>query len=401
MFKSIYLGDFTVGVFKRWSNWVEDLGQNVGDFTQQASTALVQIWCRTANKYPNLTAFNPFGRGLLQSYCNLANAPTPPDQDGFTGGQCTGVAYICTGIYVNGNITYAGCYETLTWTSLPILGAVTGLRISDADGAAVQIENNVGQLVSVNDDMTDSLLRNSARECGYTTVSAPQAYAGFIRIVECHPADGSEDTCGDLIPTFPPDPPIDPADFSGNFVYNVFNDNGEPIYNDILNWSININPGSVSNIDIDLGGVNFNFGTEGINTPDPLPPGGEFRRILREPPFNVTLYDPVDLEEGEELEITEEDQEEEERIAWVTVTITADPVKGKTVLQSNIEDNDYFAGYFSWTVPVGDGAFRLPPEPIRKKSSAFKAPDGVVGFRVYSVYGAKLKATVYREKTES
>lgn len=389
-----------MGIFKTWYDWVQDLGQATGDFTQQVSTGLVRLWCNTANKYPNLTAFNPFGRGLLESYCPLVSAPTPPDAEGFIGGQCEGVAYVCTGIYVNGNVTLGGCYETKTWTSAPILGRVTGLRIGLGNGAGVQIENHVDQVAQVIDDGTDTLLRNDSRQCGYTTVSAPQAYAGFIRIVECHPADDSEDLCGDLIPTFPPDPPIEANDFRGNLVYNVFNDQGDPIYSDILNYTINVSPGDIMNLNIDLGGVNFTFGSDGINTPSPVAPDGGGGGDESPPPFNEVDFEPTVLEEGEELEVTPEEQEDEERIAWVTVDITTVPFKGKTVLQGNEEDNDYFAGYLAWTIPVGGGKYRLPQQPVRKRFSAFKAPDNVVGFRVYSVNGAKLSATIHREKVE-
>ena len=82
-----------MGIFKTWYDWVQDLGQATGDFSQQVSTGLVRIWCTTANKYPNLTAFNPFGRGLLESYCPLVSAPTPPDAEGFIGGQCEGLCW--------------------------------------------------------------------------------------------------------------------------------------------------------------------------------------------------------------------------------------------------------------------------------------------------------------------
>lgn len=393
-----------MSIFKTWYDWVQDLGQQTGDFSQQVSTGLVKVWCGVANKYPNLTAFNPFGRGLLESYCPLAGAPTPPDAEGFTGGQCDGVAYVCTGIYVNGNVNRGGCYETKTWTSNPIVGAVTGLYFSSADGASVNVENSVGQRQICNDDGTGTILRNSARQCGYTTVSAPQAYAGFIKIVECHPADDSPDVCGDLFPTFPPDPPIDPDDFQGNIVYNVFNVDGDPIYNDILNYQVNINPGDTNNIDIDLGGINFNFGADGINTKDvPVTPTPDPNIRIPFIPDDFTRFfpwNPAPEPEEEPLPVEEEEVEDPE-IVWVLVDIIEYPTGGKAVFNSNAADSVFDAGWFHWTISTPSGTFRLPAQAIRSPKSAFKAPIDSVGYRMYARNGARLGSTLYKQKIES
>ena len=101
--------------------------------------------------------------------------------------------------------------------------------------------------------------------------------------------------------------------------------------------------------------------------------------------------------EGEEVE---EEEIEAEEIKWVLVDIVRTPHKGKVILHSSPANNDYFAGYLSWMIKAKSGKYHLPQVPIRKKKTAIQAPIGAVGYNMYAVNGASLRAKVYIQKVE-
>ena len=119
---------------------------------------------------------------------------------------------------------------------------------------------------------------------------------------------------------------------------------------------------------------------------DVPPPGSD--EVEETPPPNVSEEDEV-----EDIEV------EDKEIIWVLVEISTFPIKGKSILASNQNDNDYFAGYFSWLLE-DDKKYRLETFPIRKQFQAFKAPENIGGYSLYSVNGAKLKAKQVKKKVD-
>jgi tRNA threonylcarbamoyladenosine modification (KEOPS) complex Cgi121 subunit len=201
----------------------------------------------------------------------------------------------------------------------------------------------------------------------------------------------------------PPDPQTDPADFAPTVTINQYDSGGN--VTSTANYEIDLSSADLTQFDfsVDLGGIQVQLDIGGIS----IGGGGEGEGIkpLRDvsfPEVDCGKQKPFDEEELEKEELEEEEleTEEEERLAWVAIAITQLPIQGKTVLQKNALDNDYFAGYLAFTVTTEDGNFQLPPEPVKKSNAIFKAPIGATGFRAYSVNGAKLKATIYREKVE-
>jgi hypothetical protein len=81
------------------------------------------------------------------------------------------------------------------------------------------------------------------------------------------------------------------------------------------------------------------------------------------------------------------------------VTITKfPPEKEKTIIQKVEANNDYFAGYFNWIVTLDGVDYRTPSLPVRKTKNAYKAPDNLKTYAVYSVNGAEFSIVEKKKK---
>lgn len=160
-------------------------------------------------------------------------------------------------------------------------------------------------------------------------------------------------------------------------------------------YPINVDVGGI-NVNISYGGMDIDFdGGGGSSGGDGG--GGTTTTFLPNPnDQDYVVSPPPGVAEDEEIE---EVEVEDEEIDWVLVTITTPPSGGKTILQSNPENNDYFAGYFAWVLTEG-GVYWLEQKPIRKIRQAFRAPENISGYRIYAVNDAKLQARQYTQIIE-
>ena len=391
-----------MSIFKRWSNWVEDIGINAGDFTQQLSTGMIQTVCNVTTKYPRLTGYNPFSRGLLKSYCAYTpNPPTFPPNPNFSGGQCPDIQYKCFGWYVNNNVDLAQCGQVITWQAGPIFGPIVG--VNEPPGVpfnSAVLGNQALNWTPIESDLTGTLIAYDGRACGFENVTAPTAFnKESVIITHCVPFDGSEDICGDPPSNLPPDPPIDNSDFLINLPINIFNTNNEIIEIENVILDVEVDIGEITGVKINIDDVNFYFTPNGIETDAPSTPAPD--------PDEKIPFDPEDYKEefsdnpepqpGEEPPEQTEEEVEDETINWVLVNIVQTPVSGRAIIFPNPSDNTYFAGYFSWYVRTPSGAYRLEEIPIRKTRMAFKAPSQALGYRFYAVNGATLSARIYKQ----
>lgn len=393
-------------IFNTWSNWVSNLGQATGDFTQQMSSAIIGQTCKISAKYPVLLSLNPFSRGLLKSYCQLTDdPPTFPVNPGFTGGQCPGVSYNCYGYYISNNIEVDGCGTVVTWTSGQIDGPVVGVNLpAGIPQSAAVIGNQSLDWAQCRSDNTGTLIQYRGDPCGFANVSAPTVFNNeSVIITHCLRVDGLPDDCGDPPLTYPPDPPVEPADFNISVPIEIYNTNNELVEIENIPVTFNVDNSKPLNIDIDMGGINLTIGAPGLETVD-APPAPEDPDT--KVPFNINNYDLFffgneDPQPGDEPLEQEEEEVEDETINWVLVEIVQTPGQGKSIIFPNPDNNTYFAGYFSWTIATPSGTFRLAEIPIRKKRTAFKAPAQALGYKFYAVNGATLRAFIYKQKVET
>lgn len=214
--------------------------------------------------------------------------------------------------------------------------------------------------------------------------------------------DGSADDCGSLPPQYPDEPdPTDPELTGSVSITNI--DNETNTYNVTVNRdvnnTINFPPTIVVNdvaITIDITGIDV---LDNNNT-DKNSGNDDSGKAAEEPvPVDDTVPDVTQLDDVVVTDVTES-EDEDETIEYVITEITTFPLGDKTIIQSDSNDNDYFAGYFNWTTSTPAGNCRHPSEPIRKRLQIFRKPDWATGYRVYTVNRARINVTKFTQPAE-
>ena len=380
-----------------YRNFMENAGLKVGDFQQQVAKQGLKRICQLREKYPATMRFTPFANGILKSYCPLLNEQEPPvrDESFFIGGQCD-FEYRVFGYYYNKNANYGADRAILEWyTATPLRGRIVGVVESASNGGAFQVQNEFGELVPCDSDL--SIVRNDARDYGFTTVSAPVAYSDGVVITRAEPFDGRSDECGNPPQIPPTEPPIDPNDFNLDIVVDI---GGDDVY---LNGDITYEGDSVNidDLNFNIDGDDFNFDFDGFNKKDaPIAPVSPPKEPFDRDGFN-RRFTPDGVEdvpdEVEPEEITE-DEVEDEKVEFVIVRISQLPISGKAVLQADPNNSDFFAGYIQWLITTPGGVARSAGIPVRKLRNVFPAPSWSTGYAIYAVNGAKLQAEYYTRK---
>lgn len=365
-----------MGLVESWNNYHRRVGEVIGGaaaITAENNVimgAIVPALCGLASKYPSTWAAPPYTRGWVNSACNDAGLPGfPAPADLPRGGQCDTIYVVeYTAISNFGN------FDRVSQIRGPIL-----------DIYAVQGGNILADVLRGEPPSRLTIVFDGAGP--YTDVD--------IKSIER--LDGLPDDCGNSPDYYPPDPAIDFNDFT----ITINHTDGS-----VQNYTTSTNISNSTSISFNGGGTTIKIGNDGVSISD-----GDDSAVKDDPPSSdtTTTFIPEDDPEkfdinkypapGDEEEGLDELEVENDMVDWVLVEIAVPPVKGKTILQNNPEDNDYFAGYFSWIINVGS-AYRLEQQAIRKRLTAFRAPENISGYRIYAVNGAKLAITEYTQIIE-
>lgn len=438
-----------MGIRRNVGEAFERIGNGTADFLDNVTDGVRQFACGLWGTYPKwITEGNSpgssFARGYMNNICSLGGgtiplAPTLP----FTGGQCD-KAYYIDAEYFNGDTRAGACDLEIEASTRHIIpqGYITGQVLSIGFGFNDNFQTNLLQVVyrhEVNGEWftfqqplgrigTGSivLLRTgSCRDQGGNRSSGYSVTTDLFSI-NVIPVDGIDD-CGDLPTSYPdtPDPPA--SSFITNI--NITNEDGANwtiplIYAPVdFNFPFTFDLGGVD-VTLDIGGVDFNFGEGDTSTdippalpdgqPHPLPaPGDNAPKTpapveVVPPDGEVSCNHPVrpNLDDFDEVTTTDVESQDEEtpetgEFKWILTVVTTDPEGNTEVVFDNPEDNVIYAGWFSWTIDVGGQAYRYPGIPIRKRRMAFEAPPNVTGYRVYTIFGARLSVSTYKVKQPS
>lgn len=402
------------------SNLGEALGEQGAKFRQAVEEKAGQFACDLWNAYPdkitgNRNLFTSMARGYMQQMCAPDNPPPPPipaecEPRVFVFGRAIGKnlfgGYCDEGIYWrSGNTIPWNDIENNTDVQLVlgvkwvIVGASgTEYRVQQINRTQYhqRYEGNVpggGSERPVSGECENVLNTITYMDNAYTTditigVPVPPSCDESIEYPETNPPD---------VITY-------------NTVINEGDDytelNFEVEYSPTnnLEFPLTMNVNNSLDLTLDFGGWTFS------NPVDTSPPGHKIVEDVptkdedtkcitpTKPPSSEELMEepPTDCEEGEEVEDCEEIKE---GIEWVLIDVTTLPIKDKTIIHSDPENNTFFAGYFSWIVNAG-AAYRLEQQPIRKRRNAYKAPDGTQGYRAYTVNGAKIAIRQFIQPAE-
>lgn len=364
-----------------WDTLLRVSGDTVGGkfneaFAQGAlGEALVQASCELAREDPrfgNLTSYEKgFYKGLCSEYGYDIDEVQRPG-NAYTGGQCP-VPYF---------IIYDVVYQNQTIPDREVgahYGKIHSVELDD-DGFVVITHGT-------RDNPEAKVMQrygSGASQGGYTDLSN----------VRVRRSDGEADDCGDGEP-----PVLEPPTgekcfdivFSGETQPTTFcRSHGQPFDSEFCfetdEYIVCVSPDGISitskdDLEKPVGKKPFNEDDFEPKTPECIPPE-EFEQLSEE-----------EKEGG--IEACESDVEE---LKWLLVQITEFPNLGKAIFHPKPENTDYYAGYVVWYINTKGGQFTLPAIPIRKAKMAFKPPEDINGYRVYTTNKAKVKLTELKEK---
>lgn len=370
-------------LIESWANFwtrrsLNPLARSIFPFTE----AYIGAWCKVMQKYPRLVNLNPYAVSFVRASCPPLGYPDPPSPPPppIIEAPCNGVQY---DIVLNITRQFNnGSPSTYNSPILRIYGALQEIGIRQYP----ELETSFlqGFVAGFDENGVPAITTTDIGGVGFT---ATLNYYVISR------TDGSPNNldCYDPLADLPPDPEINPRDFTPVVPIPRQDEDGNPLPPLEIPITINLNPNSELNLDLTIEGDKYDIDYEGFKKRDPP----SFTRTFpTKKPGDDGVFEspPVEAEE----EAVEEVVTEEEELLWVLVDVVQSPRGGKTITFSSAEDIVYFAGYLSWIVPFG-GSYKLPQEPIRKQRSAFKAPDGVSGYRIVSVNGAILSSRKYTQ----
>ena len=386
-----------MGVNVKLSELAENIGNNTADFIDNLAEETRKFACNLWNLYPDQISQNQslgssFARGFMSNMCQDFPPPPAPSIP-FSGGQCPGSRYIVRVRWTQNN---GSLYRLLTLDVFGPIQSIIGFfepnNPSDPSGAGQAI----AEVQAFLQNGTPFLFTNSGPESG-----PPDNDPTY----EVEPFPGNPNNCGDPALSYPPTNP-QPSDYTTNINIQV-NDGGTiqlPLTYSPNNYffPMSFNLGGID-LEIDLGGINFDFGSRNSNdTPNPLPdgqtnplptPNDDGNRSIPErriPPPNLEDYDE---EDRTETDPKEEDVGDQLRFVRVVVTLKPSNVKNQW---GDGAPNVYYCGWFEFQA----GGYNFRREPIHWENSIFAAPPGATGY-AYTLYeGFKGFAEVYKIKDQ-
>ena len=342
-----------MGIIKGIEEWQEQQGENVGDFAQNTLNKVGGFICGLRRKYPNSFFDRSFGRGLANSICaNYEDAPLLPQEGNFSGGQCEDVLY-------NVTVTFDRRFNNNTTRITETTKTYGAIR-------SIELERNppdIGNLLYI-------VARGEPGERvpggnGVISVGGVGFQATIVSI-QVEREDQGFDGCGDIDPTFPPDPVRDSDDFSTTVEVCEYADDGTSIYCEDVSIQLDEKDKYDFPVCVTVDGKKICLDADGWSIEDA----------------------PEEEEEKEEEEF-----DEIEVLEAVTVTVNELPTKfNKRITRENAKDTEIFAGYLAWSKVIDGSEFFYPAIPIRKEKNIFIPPEDVQTYSVY--YNFNLSGTV-------
>jgi hypothetical protein len=330
------MGKFT------WGDFVEQVGRVQGGVIQDVASdfkigkAALNASCNLLQQPSQLEKLNKYERGVYRGLCGNAgfNLPVTTTSIAGAGGQCP-VGYFSTIQYV-----FEGTATTRE------VGIWYG-KLKD-----IKFNSTRDRILIVGGSPTNA---NATQEYEFLATGSAQRPFSSFKLISIRRSDGQPDNCG----TLPNIPGADP--------------NAPPPPETCITVDL---PGEVSPVQ--------------LCRPPNTPQNG--KNCFTGGGYSVCLT-------PDGVEINEEKPPEIEVLDWVLVTITKfPPEKEKTIIQKVEANNDYFAGYFNWIVTLDGVDYRTPSLPVRKTKNAYKAPDNLKTYAVYSVNGAEFSVLEKKKK---
>lgn len=403
-----------MGILVRWA---EILGKKIGDLQSPGARnaeGVRKFVCSVYKQYPDRFKYLPdiseaYLRGWMRSVCS-DNLPPPPPQLP----ECIRMEQ-AWGTYKSAYDTEEDeCTKTHYWRTTQIFpeGTVDNY-IPIAQNGRWYLRSKTGESIPIG-AANKTIYQNRS----FGAVEIPPLPAVALSVPCTFAPNGSggydaqwtDSTYQNPLPAYCDSGGRRPVTEPPPVINKNYDINFSPEYNPSISFQIKPNIDNNFTFPLNLTANNIDvtvdFGGITINLPggDPYPPSNNNDNnfppevtIRRPPAINNDNYEPVVPEEEPPPEGEEKKEEKGVDIAFIKVDIITPPVRGKTILQPNEEDNDYFAGYFNWLVNA-DGDYRLTQEPIRKKRQIFIPPDYVTGYSVYAVNGAKFRVTRFVTK---
>lgn len=396
-----------MNLVKSWNQWQFDRGQDAGNLANQAKNlsddlfdAAGEMVCNLHNKHPDKWFIPHATRGFLTSVCAQGGLPTPtPNRR--EGGHCP-VSYRIIADWKVTRRFQQGQFDVTEVLTI-LLGPIDDVILEAEDG-----QNVLDFQIFARGSDTPVIARvDQSSGVGY--VKDSETYR-FERV------DGQPDVCENGS-GYPDSGDVNNNDLNNTVNVNITNNNGDVIGDTNIDITANydgndftfpvtISGGGIS-IDVDVNGftwntTNNNSSGDGGGDGGGGGSGGGNNDTFDENDFTEVDKDgnDIDTEEPPPEEEIEEEKVKNPDIAWVLISITTFPSKGKTILQKNAANNDYFAGYFHWIISANGNDYCLPAIPIRKQFMAVKSPSDSLGYTAYTVNGAKIITKLYKQKVE-
>lgn len=330
-----------------------EFGSAAGETLKALANSAASAFCglyQAAPGYATGSNFNnpiaDYNDGLLNSLCAPRNQLPAPKTTPFSGGQCVGRQYR---VFQRVSQPPQPDAETSALVFAPVVGLITD-RGTDGNGNPTKSYRLQAGI-------------NAQGAVGTYLVSGESSNPGFeIVITSVVPEDGLPDTCGNIAPRYPNDNPGSPlVSFPTTIQVSPTANITVPvnIFAPIRILAPSLRLGDV-NVDINLGGLNFDF------SPNVLPPGQPApTKPQPQPQPGDSFKDRDDQSNNEEvlkyLRRLRECQECDEDFNFLTTT-SANAVSGSISVPSG-------------GIPVSIG-FNITSQPSNpKKEPGLNQPD--------------------------
>lgn len=402
-----------MGVLQNWNDWAEKKGDQAAELETQLTSGIMEFVCDTYASKTGAFLLSPFAKGYLKNKCTKIDIPPPPELIiPENTGRCPCVAYDVLSRYTSSTND-----REPTEPFVRIQGRFHEMRerVAFDDGDSLLIDDLVA-FYECSNGVENGRIRTAVLNRSIYRRSEPD-FSFTYREIRFVRVDGQPDDC---VPT----PELTEEERETTIIINNYDSSNNFVNETELTVRFNKTTNITAPISLDVGGVEINIGSEGISSkedsseesdreesPDQSGDGNPDNDPGDSVTFNtrnkVTIkqYRPpnpetYDVEEEDEVEEKEE-LVEPGKIGYVLIEVTGLPLGGRYITFPDEADNTFFAGYISWVDVIEGVAYRRPEQPIRKKYNSFPVPLTAQGYRVYSVNGAKLKVTTYKEPSST
>lgn len=386
----------------------DEVGNNVGDFYNQAAVQVRDFLCGLHQKDPSgLTGDcqildNPLCRIAHSNWDRACQGgQSTPVPLPFEGGQCE-VPYrvaLAVNTYIPGRCNQTNPNGVIATRILQ--GPLQGWNFFE--GQNQPVEGNCFGSPEVVQSVSADFLGNGDlwpvfRNFHSTNSNFFDGRYCQLLSFSIERVDGLPDDCGSGGDKYSPSTPLTDADKTTTITINNIDGTSfdfdltlteisvEAIFNfNLFIGDINNPDGGGMGVTVDHNGITFDPSGAGSIAPADIKDSQDSCK-----PKKPTLPE-LEEEEGEE-------EEDDEEIEYVKITLTKFP--DRVSFGESIDANNYFAGFFKWNIG-GEGY--TPPQYIMNRDNIFEAPENAKGYVVSFRYGAQgivKKLKLKQETTE-